>query len=229
MFQKAGVGTHELFTQSELLGGLRSGSHLESEMERTSKGCWRCEQMDCGRAGWTDDLHFSPFATQRREIGRVRIGSDGNAGIREWETQTTFDPVWRLQCEPRLLPCGRVDPTTENIVGHERFTARELCTLWWQSWTDFNMTSRKLEMKHVQVLDSDWFKTDHRAVLAVLSLTDWGNWNVMAPLLLEKKLETKEMSVTELELKSLLLRQKRVGRQLGRTGFAGKSGGKDGR
>ena len=32
------------------------------------------------------------------------------------------------------------------------------------------MTSRKLEMKHVQVLDSDWFKTDHRAVLAVLSL-----------------------------------------------------------
>ena len=35
---------------------------------------------------------------------------------------------------------------------------------------DFIMTSRKLEMKHVQVLDSDWFKTDHRAVLAVLSL-----------------------------------------------------------
>ena len=35
---------------------------------------------------------------------------------------------------------------------------------------DFIMTSRELEMKHVQVLDSDWFKTDHRAVLAVLSL-----------------------------------------------------------
>ena len=32
------------------------------------------------------------------------------------------------------------------------------------------MISRKLEMKHVQVLDSDWFKTDHRAVLAVLSM-----------------------------------------------------------
>ena len=31
------------------------------------------------------------------------------------------------------------------------------------------MTSRKLEMKLVQVL-SDWFKTDHRAVLAVLSI-----------------------------------------------------------
>ena len=28
---------------------------------------------------------------------------------------------------------------------------------------DFIMTSRKLEMKHVKVLDSDWFKTDHRA------------------------------------------------------------------
>ena len=35
---------------------------------------------------------------------------------------------------------------------------------------DFITTSRKLEMKHVQVLDSDWFKTDHRAVLAVLSI-----------------------------------------------------------
>ena len=72
---------------------------------------------------------------------------------------------------------------------------------------DFIMTSRKLEMRSVQVLD--WFKTNHRAVLAVLSLetkmrytvksganlrgwkpddswqrvsaetlTDWGNWSV---------------------------------------------------
>ena len=32
------------------------------------------------------------------------------------------------------------------------------------------MTSRKLEMKHVQMLDSDRFKTDHRAVLAAFSL-----------------------------------------------------------
>ena len=44
----------------------------------------------------------------------------------------------------------------------------------------------------------------------------------MALLLLEtekthRRLETKEMSVTELELKSLLLRKKRDGRQLGRT------------
>ena len=56
-------------------------------------------------------------------------------------------------------------------------TERELFTR--SSWSnpedsltqmDFIMTSRKLEMKHVQVLDSDWFKTDHRAVYAVLSL-----------------------------------------------------------
>ena len=55
----------------------------------------------------------------------------------------------------------------------------------------------------------------------------------MALLLLEtakshRKLESKEMPVTELELKSLLLRKKRDGRQLGRTelrtGFAGQSG-----
>ena len=95
-------------------------------------------------------------------------------------------------------------------------------------------------MKHVQVLDSDWFKTDHRAVFAVLSLkpkmrytvqsavnlrgwvpddswhdaavatlTDWQNWNKLAPLLVEtakahRKMESKEMSVTEMELKTLL-------------------------
>ena len=56
-------------------------------------------------------------------------------------------------------------------------TERELFTR--SSWSnpedsltqmDFIMTSRKLDMVQVQVLDSDWFKTDHRAVFAVLSL-----------------------------------------------------------
>ena len=139
-------------------------------------------------------------------------------------------------------------------------TERELFTR--SSWSnpedsltqmDFIMTSRKLDMKQVQVLDSDWFKTDHRAVFAVLSLrpkmrytmrnganlrgweledswheaaaetlTDWKSWNKMAPLLVEtamahRKLETKEMSVTELELKTLLLRKKKTGRYLERS------------
>ena len=116
---------------------------------------------------------------------------------------------------------------------------------------DFIMTSRKLENRSVQVLDSGWFKTDHSLLVLSLkmkrrytvksganlcgckpddswqrvaaeTLTDRRNWNVMALLLLEtvkthRRLETKEMSVTELELKSLLLRKKRDGRQLGRT------------
>ena len=122
-------------------------------------------------------------------------------------------------------------------------TERELFTR--SSWSnpedsltqmDFIMTSRKLEMKHVQVLDSGWFKTDHRAVLAVLSmkpkmgyavrngvnlrgwepdeawlsvaaetLAELENWNAMVPLLMDNgdeltgKVETKEMSVTEIE------------------------------
>ena len=120
-------------------------------------------------------------------------------------------------------------------------TERELFTR--SSWSnpedsltqmDCIMTSRKLDMEHVRVLDSDWFKTDHRAVFAVLALrpklrytnlrgwepdeswhrvaaetlTEWENWNAMVLLLMEtakahRKLETKEMSVTELELKSL--------------------------
>ena len=114
------------------------------------------------------------------------------------------------------------------------------------------MSSRTLDARRVQVLDSDWFKTDHRAVPAVLSLkarmrysaklgvnlrgwkpddswqraaaetlTVWGNWDVMAPLHLEtakahKRMETKEMTVTELEVKPLLLNEKREGRNLER-------------
>ena len=108
-------------------------------------------------------------------------------------------------------------------------------------------------MKHVQVLDSDWFKTDHRAVYAVLSLspkmrytmknaanlrgwvpddswhgatvatlTDWQSWNKLVPLLVEtakahREMESKEMSVTEMELKTLLLRKKNTGRHLERS------------
>ena len=47
------------------------------------------------------------------------------------------------------------------------------------------------------------------------------NWNVMAPLLLgtaktHKMMETKEMTATELQLKTILLQKKRQGRHLGR-------------
>ena len=153
-----------------------------------------------------------------------------------------------------------LDLTVTNTWMNADNTEQELFTR--SSWSnpedsltqmDFIMTSRKLEMKHVQVLDSDWFKTGHRAVLAALSLkpkmrymlrngmnlrgwgsdeawlsvaaetlTDWENWNAMVPLLLEtamahRKVETNEMSVTEIELKSLLLKKKKTGRHLERT------------
>ena len=105
------------------------GSHRQSEMQRTIKDCWGCGKMDCGRAGWSVDFHFSPFATQRKEIGIIRGHLDGNPGIRKWEAQTTCDPGRRLQCEPvwddRLSPCGRIDPETENVGGHERLTESE--------------------------------------------------------------------------------------------------------
>ena len=57
---------------------------------------------------------------------------------------------------------------------------------------------------------------------AAATLTDWKSWNKLAPLLVEtakahRKVESKEMSVTELELKTLLLRKKKTGRYLERT------------
>ena len=96
-----------------------SDSHRESEMVRTIKGCWRCEQTDYGRAGWTDDFHFSPFAAQRKDFGRVLIGFDGNPGIREWETLTDFYHVEESIPRPRTL----LD------------TNDSLHTLWLQNWT----------------------------------------------------------------------------------------------
>ena len=113
------------------------------------------------------------------------------------------------------------------------------------------MVSRELEGNQVQGMDFDRFKTDHRAVLAVLSLrsrlrhsakpgvnlrgcqTIHGKkrfprrlqtgrigmrWR---PLLLEtakahKMTETKMLTVTDLELKTLLLQKKREGQHLER-------------
>ena len=74
---------------------------------------------------------------------------------------------------------------------------------------DFTMTTRKLEARRVQMLDFDWFKTDHRAVLSVLSLKAMmgysdDSWQLAAtetlPLLVEtakahKLIETKERRV----------------------------------
>ena len=94
---------------------------------------------------------------------------------------------WRGLASKRLAGWTR-DGSKEEIAGWmvEVHCERELCTRWSERelftrsiWSnpgdsliqmDFIMTSRKLDMKQVQVLDSDWFKTDHRAVLAVLSL-----------------------------------------------------------
>ena len=102
-----------------------SSSYRQSEMER-------CDKMDCGRAGWTADPHFSSFASQRKKTWRIRGYLDGAPRVLEWEAQTTCDLGRRLQCEPvwydRLYPCGRVDPETENVDRHKRLIACESST-----------------------------------------------------------------------------------------------------
>ena len=96
-------------------------SHRKSEMERTIEDCRWCGKMDCGRAGWTDDFRFSPFATQRNEIGEFEAVLMDIQDFIEWEIGTAPDPGRRLKCEllwiDRLSSCGRVDPKTENADG----------------------------------------------------------------------------------------------------------------
>ena len=53
------VGAHDLFTPSELLGGLRCPAIIVNQK-------WSEQSKIVGSAArWTDDFHFSPFATQR--------------------------------------------------------------------------------------------------------------------------------------------------------------------
>ena len=64
-------------------------------------------------------------------------------------------------------------------------------------------------------------ETIHGEKVAAETLTVWENWNVMSLLLLgtakgHKRRETKEVIVTEVELKTLLLKMKREGRHLER-------------
>ena len=123
MFQKTGLGEHgcsRIVHAVRTLGRIAmSGSYRQPEMEK----------MDCGRAGWTVDPHFSTLASQRKKTGRIRGCFDGNPRVLEWETQTTCDLGWRFQFEPvsheRLSPCRRVDPETENVDRHKRFIACE--------------------------------------------------------------------------------------------------------
>ena len=168
-----------------------SGCHRQSEMERTIEDCRGCGKMDCGRGGWTADPHFSTFATQRKDIGRIRGCFDGkrrNNGRPKKHVilgaslygMTDFFHVGvssdSLRARALHTMVTELDLTVTNTWMNAD-TERELFTQ--SSWSnpedsltqmDSIMTSRKLHMKQVQVLDSDWFKTDHRAVLAVLSL-----------------------------------------------------------
>ena len=172
----------------------------------------------------------------------------------------------------RLLPCGRVDPKTENAVGHERFTAHCGCRTGLDGDKHLDERRHRTRVIHTiqlvkscRIVDTNGLRHDFEEAgnetrastvrlvqdrsqggaccsfdrienevyeesgenlrglepddswhsVAAETLTDWVNWNVMAPLLLEtartyRKLETKKMSVTELELESLLLRKKRA-------------------
>ena len=193
------VGAHELFTPSELMGGLRCPAVI---VNRKWKGQ---SKIVGGAARWTAvelDGQLTLISAHLPHKGR-KLG-EFEATLTELQEFLNGRPKQHviLVCYDRLSPCGRVDPETENVDRHKRLIACESAThdgaemdltvtnTWMNadterelftrsSWSnpedsltqmDFIMTSRKLEMKHVQVLDSDWFKTDPRAVYAVLSL-----------------------------------------------------------
>ena len=198
------VGTHELFTPPELLGGLRCPAVIVNQKwSGQSKIAGGAARWTAVEAGWSVDFRFQPMCHTKGEFeavlmgfqefvsGRpkqhVILGGDFNAslyGVTDYfhvvesipRPRTLVDTNDSLRARALHTMVTELDLTVTNTWMNAD-TEQELFTR--SSWSnpydsltqmDFIMTSRKLEMKHVQVLDSDWFKTDHRVVLAVLSM-----------------------------------------------------------
>ena len=71
--------------------------------------------------------------------------------------------------------CGRIGPDGDEHLDGRRLRSEFVHTMqldgsWRCADTRWTLSWKNLEARRVQVLDSDWFKTDHKAVLAVLSL-----------------------------------------------------------
>ena len=189
------VGVHELFTPSELLGGLRCPAVI---VNRKWKGQ---SKIVGGAARWTaveldGQLTFisAHLPHKGKKLGEIEavlmeiqefvsgrpkqhviLGGDFNAnlfGMTDYfhvgesipRPRTLIDTNDSLRARALHTMVTELDLTVTNTWMNAD-AERELFTR--SSWSnpedsltqmDFIMTSRKLEMKHVQVLDSDWFK-----------------------------------------------------------------------
>ena len=89
------------------------------------------------------------------------------------ETGIAPDLGWRLQCEllwiDRLSPRGKVVDLTVINTSTDAWRCAD---------TNFVMTSKKLDARRVQVLDYNWFKTDHRADSSKLGVNFCG-WTTL--------------------------------------------------
>ena len=174
-------GAHEQPTPSELAGGVRRpSSHHMSVMERTSESCWGSEQMDCSRAGWTDDYHFGPsagklgeFETVLAEIQDFKQGRVGQHLILGGDFNACFHGLTDFHHVRESIPRSRTLTDTNDTLRAPSITR-------WCGRAgldgDDHMDRRRLRTgtAHTKQLDGTWRRadaTDHRAVLAVLWLT----------------------------------------------------------
>ena len=201
------VGAHELFTPSELMGGLRCPAVIVNRkwkgQSKIVGGAARWTAVELGGQLTFISVHmphkgrklgeFEATLTELQEFlngspkQHVILGGDFNVnlfGMTDYlhvgesipRPRTLIDTNDSMRARALHTMVTELDLTVTNTWMNAD-TERQLFTR--SSWSnpedsltqmDFIMTSRKLEMKHVQVLDSDWFKTDHRAVHAVLSV-----------------------------------------------------------
>ena len=127
------VGAHELFTPSELMGGLRCPAVIVNRKWKGqskifgSAARWTAVELDGQLA-----LISAHLPHKGRKLGEFEAALTELQEFLNGRPQTTCDLGWRLQCEPvwydRLSPCGRVDPETENVDRHKRFIACESFT-----------------------------------------------------------------------------------------------------
>ena len=100
----------------------------QSKMERTIEDYRRSGKMDCGRAGWTADPHFSTFALKGKNLGEFE------AALMEIQEFVNGRPKQhvilggRLQCKPvwydRLFRVEESIPRPRTLVDERELYTR---------------------------------------------------------------------------------------------------------
>ena len=144
----------------------------EAESRKNSRQFWRTSKISARESRSTPDFMWR--LTSTRSFHGLTKSS------RCWRGNTEAEHIEghkRFLAGASTAHCrGRTGPDGDEHADGRKLRTRVGTRKSWtepmdaQKQMDFIMVSRSLAAKKIQVLDFDWFKSDHRAVFAVLAL-----------------------------------------------------------